>query len=604
MLGSVQFIISFCFLFISLLLFFYKGIHSPLKRSIFSVSVFISLVFFLVFLVADYFTGRGVTQGVIYYLNYGFEGVGLSEYFHIITILLLSLLFCLYFSLYIFSRQHDDKPEQVFVYLTLFLALFSLLSNPVSAKLKQIGQQKFTSTKAQKDTNFKQYYNTPVIEKTGTPKNLVLIYAEGLERTYFNKKEFPNLVPNLKQIDKNSISFTNITQDKFSHHTMGGMVASQCGIPLVSPSHANSMAGMDSYLASATCIGDLLAKKGYYLSYYGGADLSFGGKGKFYKTHGFDEIKGLKKLSNEKNKKYKNPWGLDDNIVLNLAYDRFIQLSQQQDKFGLFLLTLGTHHPTGHSSKRCKQKKENKMLSAVACSDKEIANFINRIRNSKYSKNTIIVVVSDHLALPNIASERLNKHQRRNLFLINIPRQKTKRINKKGSTLDIAPTILPYLGYEAKLGLGRNLIKSESNIEDINKNLNNWRPNLQQFWGFPKIEGGIKIKDKKLIINNSREFKVPVLIEFDKNLNTKLRFQFDLPEHLQLNQQLASLVEERKRFIMIEPCRQMNKIVTNKINYDGFCIIGGKGKNKNYHQKVKSGLSLSKDQIKKIIELK
>lgn len=52
------------------------------------------------------------------------------------------------------------------------------------------------------------------------------------------------------------------------------------------------MGGMDIYLPGATCIGDILKHIGYSMTYSGGASLVFGGKGDFYRSHGFDIVRG------------------------------------------------------------------------------------------------------------------------------------------------------------------------------------------------------------------------------------------------------------------------------------------------------------------------
>ena len=194
--------------------------------------------------------------------------------------------------------------------------------NPTTTALTSYLKPKTTA----KDSDFFEYYRQPEIEQTGEPKNLVFIYAEGLERTYLNNDVFPDLTPHLGQLESRSTTFTNIGQDKYSHHTIGGMVASQCGLPLVTPSHANSMSGMDHYLQSAICLGDLLHQKNYLLAYYGGSELDFAGKGKFYATHKFDSVQGKEGLvAMLEDKSYLSDWGLFDDSLLPIFYDEFMK---------------------------------------------------------------------------------------------------------------------------------------------------------------------------------------------------------------------------------------------------------------------------------------
>ena len=87
------------------------------------------------------------------------------------------------------------------------------------------------------------------------------------------------------------------------------MAASQCGVPLFTPiASQNSMSGVDKFMPLAKCAGDILNDAGYELHYMGGADTEFGGKGKFYATHGFSSIEGWKELRPKlENPNYRSP---------------------------------------------------------------------------------------------------------------------------------------------------------------------------------------------------------------------------------------------------------------------------------------------------------
>ena len=44
-----------------------------------------------------------------------------------------------------------------------------------------------------------------------------------------------------------------------------------------------------------------------------------------------------------------------DDSLFELAWEEFISLAQHEEPFGLFLLTLDTHHPDGYSSASCQK---------------------------------------------------------------------------------------------------------------------------------------------------------------------------------------------------------------------------------------------------------
>ena len=146
------------------------------------------------------------------------------------------------------------------------------------------------------------------------------------------------------------------------------------------------MSGVDKFMPLAKCAGDILNDAGYELHYMGGADTEFGGKGKFYSTHGFSSVEGWKELKPMlKNPNYKSPWGVYDDELLDLVFERALSLSDNNKPFGLFTLTLDTHHPYGYLSEPCKNKSYqdglNRILNAVHCVDMLVGNFIEKYKN-------------------------------------------------------------------------------------------------------------------------------------------------------------------------------------------------------------------------------
>ncbi len=494
-------------LLITALWVFTKTKPSKVNTGIFFVMTFSSIILFVLYGVAIYFTGNGIDEAFIYHLKYGLEGAGFLEYSWLIITTVMALIFGVFYLYRIISKRNDEREAHiVHILLSLFFLSVSLLVNPASIDIYNLQKDflifpNYLNNKI--PTSFYKYYKYPYIKKSETPhKNIVFIYAESLERTYFDKILFPGLIKGLRELESKSIYFTDIKQVAGTGWTVGGITASQCGIPLFTPSHGKSMSSMDQFLPSAVCLGDLLDKMGYQLEYMGGASLDFAGKGKLFKTHGFTHVLGrdelLPKLENEA---YKTGWGLYDDSLFSMVYNRFIELSEAGGKFGLFTLTLDTHHPKGHPSESCKgmeyKDASNPILNAVACSDYLISKFINKIAKSPYADKTIVVLVSDHLSMRNTVYDLLQTKERRNLFMIIDPsKNNTKEIKKVGSTLDIGATLLSFLGYTGDIGFGRNLLNDEIPEEErlfIHSNLIKWRYPVSTFWNFPKIQGHLKI---------------------------------------------------------------------------------------------------------------
>lgn len=597
-------------------IYLYKKTNpSKVTMGIFFVMVFSSMLLFISYGVVYYFTGHGIDNATIFHLKYGLDGAGLLEYSWLIATTIIALILGTFYLFRIILKCQNDRESYIFNSLLSFSFLsISLLLNPAIIDIYNLQKKSLIFTEKldpKKTASFYNHYREPYIKPSGnSQKNFIFIYAESLERTYFDETLFPDLIKGLRELESKSTYFTNIKQVTGTGWTIGGMVASQCGIPLFTPSHGNSMSGMDRFLSSAVCLGDLLKEELYQLYYMGGASLDFAGKGKFYKTHGFIDVLGRDELLPKlENKAYKTGWGLYDDSLLNMVYSRFVELSEAGDKFGLFTLTLDTHHPIGHPSKSCKGTEykdgSNPILNAVACSDFLVSSFIKKIIESPYADKTIVVLVSDHLAMRNTASYLLHKKDRRNLFMIIDPTQhNSMEIKTAGSTLDVGATLLPFLGYTEDIGLGRNLLNGEEPEEDrlfIHSNLRQWRQPISAFWDFPKIQDNFKINiDKKLVSIDGRSFRMPILIELNNKLQSTLKFQVDK------SRSNKSLIEHRNAlgknnyFLLIDKCK--NAIDLDKqLDEKGFCFLAGQGKKYAKIMKLKENVTYTANEVKQLL---
>ncbi|MFH1783012.1 MAG: sulfatase-like hydrolase/transferase [Candidatus Omnitrophota bacterium] len=599
-------------LILSIILFFYSiflysgSVHSLKSKIIFFSIALASLILYVLYSVSFYFTGEGINESVIYHIRYGLIGAGFGEYLDIIIIYSTTLVLGLFLLFYmIFVKKNKS---QVISYIPYLFILMSIITNPATHNLYEVLLNKAYYP------GFYTYYQKPSIKELDKPKkNLVIIYAEGLERTYFNEDRFPGLIRELSKLESKSTYFTNITQVPSAFSTIGGLVASQCGIPLAMSWDAiNSMSGMDSYLPSAIGLSDLLHSKGYKLIYYGGADLDFAGKGNFFHSHSYDEIYGKKELLNLlDDESYMTSWGLFDDALFDIMFDKFLELSSQNQRFCLVTLTLDTHHPYGSPSKKFKdivyEDGLNPMLNAVASSDRLIADFVSRILKSPYAKQTIIVILSDHLAMRNSASNLLMRQPRRNMFMVIDPENLTpKEIARPGSTMDIGPTVLPFIGYKCALGLGRDLLTKksiDSEIDYILKNTGYWMKDVAKFWDFPKIKKYIKVDTINNYIEiDKRRFRIPIFIELNNNLETVLKFKFNHKKDLFTNH--LNCLGEDKKFIIIDRCSDVAEIGGDISENNGFCIIFGE-KDKVYLKKIISdkNLVLKAEDLRRILQI-
>lgn len=531
-------------------------------------------------LASNYFTGEGINDAVIYTITSSLSGAGLQKYILPALGLLAGLLLLFLLLSWVLRLRKSHDYSQLYSVLALILALASIKTTPAYQQVAAL----IKSQVSKGDSDFDSHYKVPGKTLRGDRPNLVYIYAESLERTYFDEQAFPQLAPELSEIKNNALDFSNTEQLPGTEYTIAGMVASQCGIPLFAPFDGNASSSLSSFYPQNICLGDILKSSGYQNYFYQGASLSFAGKDLFLSSHGFDHAYGFNELSDQvKDPKYRNDWGWYDDTVLDIVFDKYLELAQKNQPFSLFALTVDTHHPDGFISRSCQRKsypfdgKENKSFAAVACGQEHIAKLIEKIRATPYFKNTIIVVSSDHLAMNNTAFKYLNQHDRRDLFFMLRGDDVSSRvINVKRSTLDNGATVLDAMGGDNFIGLGRSSLSSTSLSEtylNIKEKINEWKPDVIHLWNFPKTITDYKIDEGKNTFSFSgTHFKLPLLLAV---MPDKIEPKLDAYLATPLKQQLAKFAPDDK-FVWIDRCYKIGSVWDEKLAMDnGLCVANG-----------------------------
>lgn len=565
--------------------FLLKRGNTPIAlRLLFSSFFMFSIALYVLYAVSDYFTGEGINNAVIYHITQGIEGAGYSEYTGLIAVSIAVFALGLFLSYWMIAKAGQRPAGRMFYAYGAVAICSSLLLNPASADLYDLFLKPSLSIATESGKGeFYKYYRQPSLKQIGKKKNLVYIYAESMERSFFDEDIFPGLITGLRELESRSTTFTNVRQVRNTGWTIAGIVASQCGLPLFTPSGANTMSGVDKFLPSARCLSDLLSDEGYYLSYYGGAKIVFAGKKSFLKTHNFNEYLGGYKLFPliYATDDYFSPWGLYDDNLLELVYNRFVDLSRADGNFALMTLTLDTHGYKGRPSKSCSRIKygdgSNPFLNAAACSDKLITKFVKKILDSPFASNTVVVIASDHLAMRNTATDLLEQGDRTNMFMVIEPEGKSNKIDKHASILDIASTILPFIGFKGDVGLGRNIAdksQPEAEIRHIQENLLSWKPDIFRFWAFPKIKENLTFDLLKwTLLIDGISFYCPALVELTPELETTFKFSSSRDDDLV---DYVRALDEDTHFLLFDKCTNTNKLVNN-FSKKMFCLIAGKG---------------------------
>ncbi|WP_225765223.1 phosphoglycerol transferase I [Stenotrophomonas sp. Marseille-Q4652] len=476
----------------------------------------------------DQLSGDGINAATLYHLRADMEGAGVGDFRSYIAmfagLVMLSLV-----PLALLRVRRFRLPGNGMAIFAGFAALLvtSTLLSPLYPDARRLYQHMQPVDYAQVAPE----YRVPA-QPLARPKNIVWIYGESLERTYFDETVFPGLIPNLKRLAGEALDVRGLDSAEGSGWTIAGLVASMCGVPLTTAQgDENSMGRMGRFLPEAVCLGDYLKQQGYTTHYLGGANGQFAGKGQFLASHGFDAVHDLSWFKQQSiPRRHFSNWGLHDDVLLDTAYERFLELSRAGQPFMVTTLTMDTHHPAGHLPVACKRTRYRSghgdigLLHALKCTDRLISRLVDRIRSSEFAADTLVVVASDHLAMPNHLSHLLEEMPRENLLLFLgdgiAPRQLSAQA---GTTLDTGATLLNLLDPAINaIGFGRSLLDPATGVsasaaarQGDGKDYSRYLAFSRSLWLGNDTPRMLRLEDDQVMVG-VQQVQPPVLLEYDE----------------------------------------------------------------------------------------
>lgn len=561
----------------------YKAIRNKYITAVIFILTICAVVMNGFWLVCHHFTGDGVSQAVLYTLTDSLEGAEISDY---ILPSLFAIIACVVLTaaiyLFLCKALPGGRRNKLFTVLACITGSMAVVLSPT---LYQVSGSTLLNKKVD-GSDFSQYYVNKIKNVEKPQYNLVYIYGESLERTYFDEKVFPDLLPDLNKQRAASLDFSNTEQMPATDFTIAGLVASQCGLPLFKPTAFSGENAGNTFYPDSVCLGDILTKSGYETWFFQGANTHFADKDAFFRVHGIKHVWGLNESGMKDNFDVQNNWGLYDNVVLDNAWQKFSELSAAGQRFALFTLTVDTHPPKGFISPGCKKNsyqidgQKADALSAVLCSQEDIARFVQKIQASPWAKNTIIVLSSDHLAMAStaVSIDYLNKMERRNLFFILGDTIKPAIQTQPRTTLDNGATVLELLGGEKAIGLGRSSLSEKSlseSVPDFRNKLYAWGDSIRNLWGVPDhIDRFVINAEKNTFTFDDHSYGLPLLINIKPH--QVLPMTDDGSKVMSLRQSLSTLTEG-EQFIWVDKCFRPGNIWRNEFALSqDWCLTQGK----------------------------
>jgi phosphoglycerol transferase len=315
-------------------------------------------------------------------------------------------------------------------------------------------------------------------------RNLIVVFVESLE-TGFLKIEnggsfYEDLVPEIGYLAEENINFSQndgiggVVQLNGTGWTIAGIVSQYSGVPLMLPLVEGNSYGLlgEEFIPGAYGIGDVLNKAGYKNYFILGSEAEFGGRDKYFKTHGDATIYDYRYFhdNNFISKDYKVWWGFEDRKLYQFAKEKLLEISSDSPFF-LTLLTVDTHPVDGYLDNEAEKTFGSQYENVLRNMSRLLYDFVLWLKDQDFFENTTVVILGDHLYMDSsvFQEDYVKETDRRfpiNIF-INSLLDDTKVKNRVFSSFDIFPALVDSIGatYNSDgLALGRSMNKGASTL--------------------------------------------------------------------------------------------------------------------------------------------
>lgn len=340
----------------------------------------------------------------------------------------------------------------------------------LTSKIKKVSltQSDINSVKAWLED--KKGNNRNDLTGIGKRYNVIVIQLESTQNFIVGKRyEGREISPNMNNLAREGVYFTNIYDQ-----TAAGSSAD--ATLLVNSSLYPSRIGAASFLYGENCFDSLpkvLRKHGYVTATMHPNVKSFWNSTVFEKSLGFER------------QFYKNEFVIVDKIGLGLSDRAFFLQSYEKIKqlpapFYAFLRTLTAHFPYDYVKKEnddfplgdMEGKITGHYFRTMHYVDAAIGEFLQKLSESNLSKNTIIVIYSDHRArlpedeLKQIGIKSLSEYKRIPLIIYIPNKELGVERDAIGGLIDVAPTLCNILGIDIShtLFVGRDLMSNHQSF--------------------------------------------------------------------------------------------------------------------------------------------
>ena len=355
-------------------------------------------------------------------------------------------------------------------------------------------------------------------------RNLIYIFLESMETTYSDVDDGgafdENVIPELTEIAQTNEDFSGADPKLNGGYslagttwTMGAMFAQTSGLPLNISISANDMDTQDSFFPGVTTLGDILSDAGYTQTLLIGSEAQFGGRKLYFQEHGNYEMEDYSYAIENGliPSDYKVWCGYEDQKLFEFAKEKLLQLSQGDEPFNLTMLTVDTHFEDGYVCEQCPTEYDTQYSNVMACSSRQVGEFLKWIQQQDFYENTTIVISGDHPTMDSDYCAEIDQEGNydRRVFTayINAAAYAQDQQERTYSTFDNFPTTLAALGVQIdgdRLGLGTNLFSGTKTLLEefgnskVNAELKKKSEFIEKLSAMDKTNDALLIREGKM----------------------------------------------------------------------------------------------------------
>ena len=200
---------------------------------------------------------------------------------------------------------------------------------------------------------------------------------------------FRDVMPNLQQLRKEGIDFTNCYGNTW--RTDRGTLCTFSGYPSFPTSSVMKMPKKTKHLPS---IASALRQEGYHTHYLYGGDINFTNMRSYLISTGWEQLTWLDDFTMEE--QHSANWGVRDDITFNTLYQMIRRQgdkeTRRQERFLIGFSTLSSHEPWDVPIKKYDQEEPNAFYYLDQC----IGDFINKLKKTPQWENLLVIFLPDH----------------------------------------------------------------------------------------------------------------------------------------------------------------------------------------------------------------